>query len=87
MNNKDNKFQLSKEDQLEECRLVLELERHKGFEILMRDLNKEIQDRYASMVHGTKEKFDENKGYLLGINYVPNSLKGYLNKLRKLEKE
>jgi len=86
-NNKVSELDLpSKDDLIEECNEVVKLENNKGFAILMRDLNKEIQDRYGMMISGTKDRFDENKGYLMGVNFVPNMVKSYKSKLKHLRK-
>ena len=84
---KEPHLQDLREELLKKCALLDELKRHPGFKILSNDLEKEILEKYKQLANGTKEDFDENKGYLKGINRVFKVLESYDNKRKQLNQE
>jgi len=60
--------------------MISAMEQTAGWKFLSRKLLEEITFAYGRMANGTKEDFDKHKGYLSGVNFIPNLIKDLKNK-------
>ena len=65
---------------LERCDKIDLMLKTEGWGVIEKDIRKEITDSYGRLANGDKEKFDEAKGYLRGVQYTLNLVKTYLDK-------
>jgi hypothetical protein len=65
--------------------LLDDLEINDGYVFFIRELNEEIQKKYGALLAGTKEQFDENKGYIRGLNFLPRWISSYRDRFKALK--
>jgi len=68
------------------CELIDGFETTDGFKFFLKELGEEIQQKYALLLAGTKDQFEEQKGYLRGLNYVTRWIRSYRDKYKSLTK-